>query len=479
MAKIPVDVKQMAKFAKTILGRIGDTAAKKKTSQQIQVAVNKAIAAGRAGDQTTVDKIFANLQNAAKKPAKTRAPKKGAAAKPAAAVKPAAKPESRTPRLDKIAEGAKPMDEAMRVESKADALEKMSRDVVSEDDYAEWAARTGADERADDELLNFSDEGVGAEPSRTLGGPKDKTVWTPTGRKVTVTKEERKTAAELSSKQLDKIEGQARAIANKRQKDAGIAAARERAKQLNEAAKAAGKPAPSSEEIRAMYVRALKNYSLPEGEWDKIYKTELARLEKELIQGKGGELVADETKFVSARRFSNTEQRAIAKRNKNLRRGGKPEMTADEEDEFVKNLRNPKGEVRRFSSMPKMEKKDLPEPKTTRERFEGKQEGESFAESLKKRTPAPPRKKTVKVVTARVGESVRNRAQGFGRKARAANKGKNPSSDKAFKAYVESLKPKRPDGSNARELIAWKKSMREYADLQNELRKEWLNGWNT
>ena len=134
--------------------------------------------------------------------------------------------------------------------------------------------------------------------------------------------------------------------------------------------------------------------------------------------------------------------------------------------------------------MPKVEEKNLPKPNTKRENFKGKQEGETLAESLKKPTSKTKRKRVKKMPVARVSEGLRTKAQGMGRKAREADKGKDPSGDKAFASFVEAQRPKRPElrgvaQEDPRRLMEWKQAVKEFDDLKNELRKEWLNGWNT
>lgn len=465
MAKIPLDLKQMRKFRLVILGRIDDVAEKQKTAKQIQVAMNKAIAASKAGDEATVTKVFTNLQNAAKN---KKAPKKVVEEVSKAAP---AKKASATPRLDKIAEGAKPMDEAMRTGTKADALEKMSKgdDVMGEDEYADWASRTRGEDVREDELLDFSEEGDFSTPAEKF-------------KEVAVTKESRKQAAEATSADLEKNERRAYAIMQKRREELAVQEAQEKTRKLVKRGKEQGVEV-TKEDIRRYYKTIIDSYELPEAEQKAIIDRVTAEGEKRIVKGSAGELT-DEKKFVSARRFTSKQRKAIANRNKNLKRGGKPEMTAEEEDAFVAELKNPKGEVRRFKTMPQAEEKNLPEPKTKRETFRGKQEGESFAESLKKTAPKTKRKRVKKAPIARVSEGLRTKAQSMGRKAREANKGKDPSGDKAFTAFVEAQRPKRPElrgiaQEDPRRLMAWKQAVKEFEDMKNELRKEWLNGWNT
>ena len=405
-----------------------DEAARGSLNKKLNEAFSVARKRWANGDEAGAMKILDNIKGSAKPAAaKKAAPKKAAKA----AAKTA---ESKTPRLDKIAEGAKPMDEAIREESKVGALEAMAdgAEMTPQQRRLAEARKRGAENPMDE----------GARPEEEVREFEDTTNRLRGGKRMSA--EERRTVAENASRRLGGAEKGAKRIREK-------VNAREGEETISEATQDA-----------------------------------IARREQKKIISKA-------TEDLSQFKYSGKEKRAIFQQNKRRMNKGQKRMTEEETEAFIREFRNPTSGVRTFSSMPKVEEKNLPTPKprpeptrsveetkaenamisrlnaarksrgekpltkTERQKAIQKMRQDKFLDSGKRAAPTRRKRAQAQAPTKPMSPAVRDRVRSMGGRARARGMDKSAMKDGNFKKFVAGLSPRDRD----------------------ELMKDWLDGWHS
>lgn len=501
-----------------------DDASKKKVKDNLNAALKTARKRWVDGDEDGARQILSKIQAGAPKKAAKKA--KAAKAKPAAAAPKAA--ASKTPMLDKIAEGARPMDEVLRGETtpKAAALDAIAdrKPTPKSAKKVEDTEFVKPDDKIDESRERALDEMADSGPKRTAaqrleeakkrgaekGGPDEEEFFSEELPDLPDADDDAGWLATLKRAELadpvirqNIIRNWNRAFNYKSYRGEFSLDEMIKAQKENVSRRSKNLGSMSNKEFNEFMENLRNPKELPKGYTnsdermldltDKPAAEQARRIASQRRASK--EMNKDLTSY----KFSGKEKAAIKQENRRRRARGQSNMQRADVDAFVAALRNPIGK-KTFSSMPKTEKKNLPpgKPRATKPRaaedvkaennFIDDLNGERVSDGKKPMSAEAEQKMRQKFRQSRfLGETrsvptVRKRVK---KRQTTAEATKDPT-QKITPARRETVREmgrrarSRGQGKNAMQDPSFKKYTAGITPGdRDDLLRDWLDGWNS